>query len=93
MAFDHKKEYKGNFLSVAACYLIQQAGRGVFRFPCRVSVDVHGGTDVSVSQQLLHVLRCCPAPGQVACKGMPELVEVETLKVRGSSFRQSGRRY
>ena len=71
---------KGNFLSVAACYLIQQAGRGAFRFPCRVSVDVHGGTDVGVSQKLLHVLRRCPIREQVTRERMSELMEVEALK-------------
>ena len=73
---------KGNFLSVAAYYLIQQAGRGAFRFPCRVSVDVHGGTDVGVSQKLLHVLRRCTVGEQVAGERVAKLMEVEALKPR-----------
>ena len=73
---------KGNFLSVAAYYLIQQAGRGAFRFPCRVSVDVHGGTDVGMSQKLLHVLRRCLIREQVAGESVAKLMEVEALKTR-----------
>ena len=77
-----KGKNKGNFLSVAAYYLIQQAGRGAFRFPCRVSVDVHGGTDVSVSQKLLYILRRCPIGEQIAGERVPKLMEVEAFKPR-----------
>ena len=35
--------------SAAACYLIQQAGRGAFGFPRCVGVDVHCGTHIGVT--------------------------------------------
>ena len=51
---------KGNFLLFAADYLIQQSCGSTLRFPCSVSVDIHCGTNVSVSKKLLHILWCCP---------------------------------
>ena len=49
---------KGNFL-FSADYLIQQSCGSTLRFPCRVSVNVHCGTDISVSEKFLHIFRCC----------------------------------
>ena len=49
---------KGNFL-FSADYLIQQSCGSTLRFPCSVSVNVHCGTDISVSEKLLHIFRCC----------------------------------
>ena len=53
-------ENKGNFLLFTADYLVQQPCGGTLRFPCSVSVDIHCGTDISVSEKLLHIFRCCP---------------------------------
>lgn len=50
---------KGNFL-FPADHLIQQPCGSTLRFPCSVSVDVHRGTDIGVSEKLLHILRRCP---------------------------------
>ena len=47
-----------------------------------MSVDVHGGADVGVSQKLLHVLRRCPVGEKVARERVAKLMEVETLKPR-----------
>ena len=49
---------KGNFL-FSADYLIQQSCGSTLRFPCSVSVNVHCGTDISVSEKFLHIFRCC----------------------------------
>ena len=49
---------KGNFL-FPADHLIQQPCGSTLRFPCSVSVDIHCGTDISVSEKLLHILWCC----------------------------------
>ena len=49
-------ENKGNFLLFTADYLVQQPCGGTLRFPCSVSVDIHCGTDISVSEKLLHIL-------------------------------------
>ena len=46
---------KGNFL-FSADYLIQQSCGSTLRFPCSVSVNVHCGTDISVSEKFLHII-------------------------------------
>ena len=46
---------KGNFL-FSADYFIQQPCGSTLRFPCSVSVDVHRGTDIGVSEKLLHII-------------------------------------
>lgn len=58
---------KGKFL-FSADYLIQQSCRSALRFPCSVSVNVHRGTDVGVSEKLLHILWRCSVGKQIACK-------------------------
>ena len=73
-------ENKGNFLLFAADYLIQQSCGGTLRFPCSVSVDIHCGTDISVSEKLLHILWCCPMWEQIACECVAKLVEMEVLQ-------------
>ena len=50
---------KGNFL-FSADYLIQQSCGSTLRFPCSVSVNIHCGTDIGMSEKLLHILRRCP---------------------------------
>ena len=50
---------QGKFL-FSADYLIQQSCGSTLCFPCSVSVNVHCGTDISVSEKFLHILRCCP---------------------------------
>ena len=49
---------QGKFL-FSAEYLIQQSCGSTLRFPCSVSVNVHCGTDISVSEKFLHIFRCC----------------------------------
>ena len=49
---------QGKFLFFAD-YLIQQSCGSTLRFPCSVSVNVHCGTDISVSEKFLHIFRCC----------------------------------
>ena len=67
-------ENKGNFLLFAADYLVQQPCGGTLRFPCSVSVDVHCGTDIGVSEKFLHIFRLCAAGKQIACVGVTERV-------------------
>ena len=61
---------KGNFL-LPADYLIQQSGGGTLGLPRGVGVNVHRGTDVSVAQQLLHVLGSRPVGQEVAGERVP----------------------
>ena len=70
---------KGNFL-FPADHLIQQPCGSTLRFPCRVSVDVHCGTDIRVSEKFLHIFRLCAAGKQIACVGVTERVEMEIFK-------------
>ena len=49
---------QGKFL-FSADYLIQQSCGSTLRFPCSVSVNVHCGTNISVSEKFLHIFRCC----------------------------------
>ena len=60
LVFALMSENKGNFLLFTADYLVQQPCGGTLRFPCSVSVDIHCGTDISVSEKLLHIFRCRP---------------------------------
>ena len=69
---------KGKFL-FSADYLIQQSCRSALRFPCSVSVNVHRGTDVGVSEKLLHILWRCSVGKQIACKCVAEHMEMEIL--------------
>ena len=50
---------KGNFL-LPADHLIQQTCGGTLGFPRGVGINVHRGTDIGVTQQLLHVLGSRP---------------------------------
>ena len=45
-----------------------------------MSVDVHRGTDIQVSEKLLHNLWCCTAAQHVAGVGVPQHVEMEVFK-------------
>ena len=58
LVFALMSENKGNFLLLIADYLVQQLCGGMLRSPCSVSVDVHCGTDISVSEKLLYIFRC-----------------------------------
>ena len=49
---------QGKFL-FSADYLIQQSCGSTLRFPCSVSVNIHCGTNISVSEKFLHIFRCC----------------------------------
>ena len=62
LAFALTSRNKGNFL-FPADHLIQQPCGSTLRFPCRVSVNVHCGTDIRVSEKFLHIFRLC-AVGQ-----------------------------
>ena len=46
---------KGKFLFPAG-YLIQQPCGSTLCFPCSVSVNVHCGTYIGVSEKLLHII-------------------------------------
>lgn len=63
-------------------YLIQQSGGVAFRFPRRVCVNVHRGTDIRVPQQFLHVLGSGPIGQEVAREGVPEHMEMEVRQTR-----------
>lgn len=51
-----------------------------------MSVDVHGGTDVGVSQKLLHVLRRCPVGEQVAGERVPFPMRETIQNANGKQF-------
>ncbi len=70
---------KGKFL-FSANYFIQQSCGAALRFPCSVSVDIHGGTDIAVSQKLLHIFGGCAVCQQVTGEGVSEHMKVEVLK-------------
>ena len=53
-----RAETRESFL-LSADHLIQQSCGSTLRFPCSVSVNVHCGTDISVSEKFLHIFRCC----------------------------------
>ena len=53
-----RAETRESFL-LSADYLIQQPCGSTLCFPCSVSVNIHCGTDISVSEKLLHILWCC----------------------------------
>ena len=74
-----RAETRANFL-FPADHLIQQPCGSALRFPCRVSVDVHCGTDIGVSEKFLHIFRLCAAGKQIACVGVTERVEMEIFK-------------
>ena len=54
-----RAETRESFL-LSADHLIQQSCGSTLRFPCSVSVNIHCGTDIGVSEKLLHILRRCP---------------------------------
>jgi hypothetical protein len=62
---------KGKFI-FPADYLIQQPCGSTLRLPCSVSVNVHRGTYIGVSEKLLHILWGCPVREQIAGKGVSE---------------------
>jgi len=53
-----RAETRESFL-LSADHLIQQSCGSTLRFPCSVSVNIHCGTDISVSEKFLHIFRCC----------------------------------
>ena len=67
--FPLRAETRGRFL-LPVDHLIQQSGGVAFRFPRRVGVDVHRGTDVRVPQQFLHILGSRPIGQEVAREGV-----------------------
>ena len=67
--FPLRAETRERFL-LPVDHLIQQSGGVAFRFPRRVGVDVHRGTDVRVPQQFLHVLGSRPIGQEVAREGV-----------------------
>ena len=70
---------KGNFLCFAHD-LIQEPGGSPLCFSGRVSINVHCGTDIRVSEKFLHIFRLCAAGQQIACVGVAERVEMKILK-------------
>ena len=54
-----RAETRESFL-FSADYFIQQSCGSTLRFPCSVSVNIHCGTDIGMSEKLLHILRRCP---------------------------------
>ena len=61
-------------------HLIKQSCGSSFRFPLRVSVDVHCGTYIRVSEQFLHILWCCTVGEQIACECVSQRMKMEILK-------------
>ena len=61
-------------------HLIKQSCGSSFRFPLRVSVDVHCGTYIRVSEQFLHILWCCTVGEQIACECVSQHMKMEILK-------------
>ena len=49
LVFALMSENKGNFLYLTANYLIEQSCGSTLRLSCRVSVDIHRGTDIRVT--------------------------------------------
>ena len=49
LVFALMSENKGNFLYSTANYLIEQSCGSTLRLSCRVSVDIHRGTDIRVT--------------------------------------------
>ena len=74
--FPLRAETRERFL-LPVDHLIQQSGGVAFRFPRRVGVDVHRGTDVRVPQQFLHVLGSRPIGQEVAREGVTKHMEME----------------
>ena len=73
-----RAETRESFL-LSADHLIQQSCGSTLRFPCSVSVNIHCGTDIGMSEKLLHILRRCPVREQIACECVSKLVEMEAL--------------
>ena len=61
-------------------HLIKQSCGSSFRFPLRVSVNVHCGTYVSVSEQFLHILWCCTVGEQIAGECVSQHMKMEIFK-------------
>ena len=61
-------------------HLIKQSCGSSFRFPFRVSVDVHCGTYVRVPEQFLHIFRCCTIGEQIAGKCVSQHMKMEIFK-------------
>ena len=61
-------------------HLIKQSCGSSFRFPFRVSVDVHCGTYVSVSKQFLHILWCCTIGEQITGECVSQHMKMEIFK-------------
>ena len=49
LVFALMSENKGNFFYSTANYLIEQSCGSTLRLSCRVSVDIHRGTDIRVT--------------------------------------------
>ena len=69
---------KGKF-SFPADYLIQQPCGSMLRLPCGVSVNVHRGTYIGVSEKLLHIFGRCPVVAHTAAHRKILLVKVNIL--------------
>ena len=61
-------------------HLIKQSCGSSFRFPFRVSVDVHCGTYVSVSKQFLHILWCYTIGEQITGECVSQHMKMEIFK-------------
>ena len=61
-------------------HLIKQSCGSSFRFPLRVSVDVHCGTYIRVSEQFLHILWCWTVWEQIACECVSQHMKMEIFK-------------
>ena len=49
LVFALMSEDKGNFLYSTTAYLIEQSCGSTLRLSCRVSVDIHRGTDIGMT--------------------------------------------
>ena len=81
LVFALMRRNKGNFLFLGfPDHLIKQSCGSSFRFPFRVSVDVHCGTYVSVSKQFLHILWCCTIGEQITGECVSQHMKMEIFK-------------
>lgn len=73
-----RAETRANFL-FPADYLIQQPCGSTLCFPCNVSVNVHRGTYIGVSEKFLHIFGGCPVVANAAAYCKILLAKVNVL--------------
>ena len=74
-------ENKGNFLYSTANYLIEQSCRSTLRLSCRVSVDIHRGAHIAMSEPFLDLLHWHALGEEYRGAGVAKIVEADLLQV------------